>query len=148
MKANIKIYNDAQINISKLLLEDGVLAVAADTKNIYLGDGFSRGGIKISEFLPPYKPTWYDVTDDEFQNDWKNYDNGYTLAGYSINRDGLVSLKGLIYDGETDKVCFILPESLRPQKAVYINDVVILSSGEVYPKASYTKLDGVHFYKN
>lgn len=106
-------------------------------------------------------PLW---TDCNLQNGWVNYtppaDPGYESCGYTITKDGVVMLKGLIKSGltTTNVRLFQLPVNLRPSTRLMFQAVTAPNSsaridvnddGQVrlfsggHP--DYVGLDGIYF---
>lgn len=90
-------------------------------------------------------------------NSWVNYDTGAnSLAGYRIDEDGVVHLKGTVKTGVPPSVVFTLPTGYRPpgisHYAVTSNDafgsVNIGTDGTVTAQvgsATWLALDGINF---
>jgi hypothetical protein len=64
---------------------------------------------------------WRDVGGGEtpFQNSWVNYGGGFNGAGYRIDAEGWVYLKGLVRNGAHGTPIFTLPPAYRPWKIVF-----------------------------
>ena len=102
--------------------------------------------------------TWHDATT---MNGWQLYQNGYANAGYAIDSNGVVHLRGALKDGSTGNAAFTLPEAYRPTHDLYlpiytyngnkVGALNILSNGDVIPAqingyvTDYTGLDGISF---
>ena len=93
---------------------------------------------------------WTDVT--SFSNGWQNYGPSFSQAGYMLDDDGFVHLKGLIKSGPLNTTIFQLPTNMRPTSDRYIGNnygrVSINSSGQVmlnYGDVNFTSLDGISF---
>lgn len=102
-------------------------------------------------------PLW---TNCALQNGWTNYGGGYETCGYTITRDGVVVLKGLITNGATPSnySLFQLPANLSPTAPIMFqtvnnpdvstrvdvyNDGTVNASSGVSP--TYLSLDGIYF---
>lgn len=107
--------------------------------------------------------TWYTVdaqvttawTAPTFTNSWVNYGSGYQSARYRKVGD-IVSLDGLIKDGDDLSSAFTLPVGFRPLATVEfvgVNNLAgsyidIQTNGNVYVSkggGTYASLSGLHF---
>lgn len=62
---------------------------------------------------------WSTVSPSEFTNGWRNYNtatstNFYSVAQYTRDDEGIVTLRGLIAPGSANTEAFRLPEGFRP----------------------------------
>jgi hypothetical protein len=87
---------------------------------------------------------------------WVNYGDGYNPAGYFLDKNGVVHLRGLVKSGRIRESIFNLPPGYRPQNRELLTvtsaDVAcrcdILITGEVFPVSgsnSFYSLDGITF---
>jgi len=100
-------------------------------------------------------------------NGWKYYASGTRVPTAGLDSDGLVHLRGALYQqaGSNNKFAFTLPANMRPLKTVYVSvDMVnantgrlqIEPNGNTYIDAtgsqsnaqSFTSLEGVVFPTN
>lgn len=101
-----------------------------------------------------------DWTTPNLDNGWRNYDNGFERLSYNVNRNGIVSLRGVITaNGPGDqyyKPVIILPVVFRPKRAEIfsvisaggVGRVDVLADGQVVPKNGsneYISLSGITF---
>ena len=91
-------------------------------------------------------------------NGWTLYQNGYANAGYALDSDGVVHLRGALKDGGSGMVAFTLPKGYRPTHDLYmpiysfhaaVGSLNVLPNGDVIPFGNYVGryagLDGVSF---
>lgn len=122
------------------------LSLRTDGKNrIFIN---SDGRTTISQ------ETW---TTPNLLNGWTNYHNTYNSAGYFKDSFGIVHLKGLVKNGQTNKAIFTLPNNYRPAKRELhavcthpdtIGRIDIFTNGEVRMRSgnkAWISLDGITF---
>lgn len=91
-----------------------------------------------------------------FQNSWVNYDGTHNPAGYYIDKEGVVHLRGRIKNGTIAATVFQLPAGYRPPYTEYHTaggsatptEVSIDSSGNVVVAVgtnTWVSLDGITF---
>ncbi|MFC1781953.1 hypothetical protein ACFL02_00015 [Planctomycetota bacterium] len=92
-----------------------------------------------------------------FQNSWANYGVGYNLAGYFLDSQGVVHLRGLVTSGTIGLSIFTLPAGYRPEFRemhaavtnpnvmarvdIYANGQVVAETGNNF----FVSLDGITF---
>ena len=69
-----------------------------------------------------------DIIHPYLLNGWSNYGNRYEDVEIIKNKDGLVTINGLI-KGDFSKILFRLPEGWKPNKTLIFT---VCSSGEVF----------------
>jgi len=106
---------------------------------------------------------WHEVTAQgsdgwvEFENNWVNYDSGYSTAGFYKHGDR-VNLKGVIKSGTVAAIAFTLPEGYRPTTGRLLNVAIsndALGRVDIYVTGgvlvsglnnnTYVSLDGISF---
>ena len=111
-----------------------------------------------------HPPDTLDIIHPYFLNGWKNYEDIYEKAEIFKNKDGLVTINGLI-TGDFSKIMFRLPEGWKPQKQLIFtimsqNNIPkrldINSNGELYLNKDgllgygtgngWVSLSGISFY--
>jgi hypothetical protein len=108
-----------------------------------------NGNIKLSGHIA--QDDWIPAS---LSNGWVNYGDGYNPAGYFLDKNGVVHLRGLVKSGKSS--IFTLPSGYRPQyrelftvtAADALSRCDISTTGEVTPMSggnSYYSLDGITF---
>jgi hypothetical protein len=122
------------------------------------GDGSGSGE---SFFASPTVRELHDATGPwiapTFENGWTNYNSEYNPAGYYVDNEGYVHLRGLVRSGSSNAAIFTLPEGARPayrelQSTVTHPDVAarvdIVADGRVLlitGSTTWVSLDGITF---
>jgi hypothetical protein len=122
-----------------------------------------QAGAEWVPYRPPRGDGWHAPT---LQNNWRNYENGYVPAGYTLSDDGWVRLRGFVTGGTVTvvKACFTLPAGYRPKyihvlpvptwSAPVTNNTLAASRVDITPKgdviplsvtSGWISLDGIQF---
>ena len=91
-----------------------------------------------------------------FQNGWTNYGGGYNLAGFLLDANGFIHLRGLIKSGTIGQAAFTIPPGFRPEydqlfgtvSNSAIGRVDVTRAGLVIPSVgsnAWISLDGLIF---
>ena len=104
-----------------------------------------------------------DIIHPYFLNGWTNFEEGYEKAEIFKNKDGLVTINGLV-KGDYSKIIFRLPEGWKPKKqllfSIYSDNTSrrldINSNGELFLNNNgnlgtvsgngWVSLSGISFY--
>ncbi len=102
---------------------------------------------------------WHPIT--TFEGSWNNVGNTSFVAGYAVDAQGIVHLRGAITGGEENQIAFTLPAALTPSflkvpvecatgvgllKIEQTGDVTVESQEETEDGGNqFTDLDGVTF---
>jgi hypothetical protein len=66
-----------------------------------------------------------------FQNGAQNFGQGFSTAGFFIDHEGIVHLKGTV-TATRDTVIFTLPPGYRPNQELFISTLATVSSGRLF----------------
>jgi hypothetical protein len=66
-----------------------------------------------------------------FQNGAHNFGDGFSTAGFFVDREGIVHLKGTV-TATRDTVIFNLPPGYRPNQELFIPTLATVSSGRLF----------------
>lgn len=119
------------------------------------GAGFIIGEVRVARYPVEQEP-W---TAPSLGASWVNFGSTYSTAGYRLDANGAVHLRGLIKDGTTTPatVLFTLPAGYRPEHDLVLVSVAsgsavaelrVRTNGDVEfhaGSATWTSLDGLTF---
>jgi len=67
-------------------------------------------------------------------NGWHNADTATTtLASCRLAAPGLIAIRGLVNDGNTNTICATLPENLRPAQERWVPTYLQANAGAIFP---------------
>jgi hypothetical protein len=93
------------------------------------------------------------------QNGWKNSFANRPVS-YAVDLQGVVRLRGAVFNGTVGTIAFVLPKPVRPSTPLYlvdhaagtdIGDIVVSTNGKVLPRSgagdegNYSSFDGITY---